>query len=76
LDAFRTKIKCKLYKRKSGRQAWPFSIRRRASIEYFHANPVTRKLCDSVEDYKWGSARAYYELPSVLSVDIWQPFGP
>lgn len=48
----------------------------RASITYFHNNPVLRRLCDSVEAYKWSSARAYYGLPSVVTVDIWQPFGP
>lgn len=47
-----------------------------SSIEYFHRNPVTRRLCDSVEAYKWSSARAYYGLPSVLPVDIWEPLRP
>jgi putative transposase len=48
----------------------------RASIEYFHNNPVARGLCDSIEAYQWSSARAYYGLPSVIPVDIWQLFGP
>jgi putative transposase len=48
----------------------------RASINYMHANPVSRRLCDSIDGYKWSSARAYYGLTSVLPVDVWQPFGP
>jgi putative transposase len=47
----------------------------RSSIEYLHANPVRRRLCETILDYEWSSARAYHGWPSQLDVDIWKPGG-
>lgn len=32
------------------------------SIEYIHANPVTRGLCRKAVDWKWSSARHYLQV--------------
>lgn len=39
-------------------------------IEYIHANPVRRNLCDGILDYKWSSAEEY-ESPGtgMLTID-------
>lgn len=36
-----------------------------ASLEYMHANPVKRCLCESAADWTWSSARWYAGLGSV-----------
>jgi putative transposase len=33
-----------------------------AEIEYVHANPLRRKLCDRAEDWKWSSAADYAQI--------------
>ena len=39
-----------------------------ASIDYFHENPVKRKLCRRAVDWHWSSARIYYPTPGLLPV--------
>jgi len=39
------------------------------SIEYIHANPVRRGLCECALDWAWSSARWYADLDSVFEVD-------
>lgn len=40
-----------------------------ASIDYIHANPVRRGLCDTTIDWKWSSARWYEGLDADLEID-------
>lgn len=39
-----------------------------ASIDYFHENPVKRKLCLCAVDWRWSSARIYYPTAGLLPV--------
>ncbi|MGI8923297.1 MAG: REP-associated tyrosine transposase [Fimbriimonadales bacterium] len=40
-----------------------------ASIDYMHANPVRRGLCEAIVDWEWSSARWYADLESKFEVD-------
>jgi putative transposase len=41
-----------------------------AEINYVHANPIRRMLCERPEDWKWSSAGAYAGLPGPLTIDF------
>jgi putative transposase len=46
------------------------SKRKKAVIDYIHANPVRRGLVARVEDWEWSSARWYAGLrPAKLQMD-------
>ncbi len=40
-----------------------------AEIEYIHANPVRRSLCERPQDWKWSSAAIYAGQPGPLAID-------
>jgi putative transposase len=42
-------------------------------LVYMHANPVRREIVAEVTDYKWSSARFYYELDSSSLISITRP---
>ncbi|PCI39773.1 MAG: hypothetical protein COB53_02570 [Elusimicrobia bacterium] len=39
-------------------------------LRYIHLNPVRAKLCDDVLDFRWSSAKAYFEPPGDIVVDV------
>ncbi|MCA9076746.1 MAG: transposase [Planctomycetaceae bacterium] len=41
-----------------------------SEIEYFHANPVRRKLCERPEDWKYSSAATYAGQNGPITIDM------
>jgi putative transposase len=42
----------------------------RAAIDYFHLNPVKRKLCQNATDWKWSSARHFLNVMPEVDPDL------
>jgi putative transposase len=47
-----------------------------AAIDYIHENPLRRKLCKSICDWKWSSARWYADLTDDPSLPRLTPLPP
>jgi putative transposase len=41
-----------------------------AAVEYIHENPVKRKLCKSIDQWKWSSARFYSSDGQTIDEDL------